>query len=68
MITQIQIAEMAGVSRSTVGRVLNHCEDVNEETRKKVTDIIERMDYHPNRAGKALAIKQKNLKIGRAHV
>lgn len=64
MITQIQIAEMAGVSRSTVGRVLNHCEDVNEETRKKVTDIIERMDYHPNRAGKALAIKQKNLKIG----
>lgn len=64
MITQNQIAEIAGVSRSTVGRVLNHCEDVNEETRRKVTDIIERMNYHPNRAGKALAIKQKNLKIG----
>ncbi len=26
MITQIQIAEMAGVSRSTVGRDLNHFE------------------------------------------
>lgn len=64
MITQNQIAEMAGVSRSTVGRVLNHCDDVNEETRKKVTDIIEKMNYHPNRAGKVLAIKQKKLKIG----
>lgn len=64
MITQIQIAEIAGVSRSTVGRVLNHCNDVNEETRKKVMDILEKMNYHPNRAGKALAIKQKNIKIG----
>lgn len=64
MITQSQIAEIAGVSRSTVGRVLNHCEDVNEETRRKVTDIIEKMNYHPNRAGKALVIKQKNIKIG----
>lgn len=64
MITQSQIAEIAGVSRSTVGRVLNNCEDVNEETRRKVTDIIEKMNYHPNRAGKALVIKQKHIKIG----
>lgn len=64
MITQNQIAKMAGVSRATVGRVLNNCEDVNEETRQKVLAIIEQTEYKPNRAGKTLAIQQKNLKIG----
>lgn len=64
MITQNQIASIAGVSRATVGRVLNNCPDVNEETRKKVMDIIQKMEYTPNRAGKTLAIQQKNIKIG----
>ena len=64
MITQNQIAKMAGVSRSTVGRVINNCSDVNEETRKKVLAIIEKTEYIPNRAGKALVIQQKNIRIG----
>lgn len=64
MITQSQIAKMAGVSRATVGRVINNYSDVNEETRKKVLAIIEKTEYTPNRAGKALVIQQKNIRIG----
>ena len=64
MVTQTQIAKIAGVSRATVERVINNRGDVNDETRKRVLKIIEEMDYRPNRAGKTLAIKQRNLKIG----
>ncbi len=64
MVTQSKIAELAGVSRSTVERVLNNRGDVNSSTRKKVMEIARLLDYHPNRAGQTLAIKQKNLKIG----
>ena len=64
MITQSQIAKMAGVSRATVERVINNRGDVSEDTRKLVLEIIKKTDYRPNRAGKTLAIQQKNLKIG----
>ena len=64
MVTQIQIAKIAGVSRATVERVINNRGDVNEETRRRVLQIIEELNYRPNRAGKTLAIKQRNLKIG----
>lgn len=64
MITQKIIAEQAGVSRGTVDRVLNNRGQVNDETRKKILELAKLMNYKPNRAGKALAIQQKNLKIG----
>ncbi len=64
MVTQSQIAKIAGVSRATVERVINNRGDVNEKTRQRVLKIIEEMDYKPNPAGKTLAIKQRNLKIG----
>ena len=64
MITQNQIAKMAGVSRATVERVINNRGDVSEDTRKLVLEIIKKTDYQPNRAGKTLAIQQKKLKIG----
>lgn len=43
-----EIAEIAGVSVSTVSRVLNGKSYVNEETRKKVLSIIGQENYHPN--------------------
>lgn len=58
------IANMAGVSRGTVDRVLNGRDGVSAETRKRVLDIIDEMSYSPNRLGKQLAIKKKNLKFG----
>mgnify|MGYP001295982429 CR=1 FL=1 len=64
MVTQKTIAELAGVSRGTVDRVLNKRGNVNEETKKKVLDIANSMGYRPNRAGKTLVIRQKHIKIG----
>lgn len=64
MTTIREIAELAGVSRGTVDRVLNNRGAVNEKTAEKVRAIAEALDYHPNRAGMALAAQKKKYKIG----
>ncbi len=64
MVTQSRIAELAGVSRSTVERVLNNRGGVNNDTKDKVLEIAKLLDYHPNRAGQTLVIRQKKLTIG----
>lgn len=64
MSTIKQIAHLAGVSRGTVDRVLNNRGSVNPETAAKIKDIANAINYSPNRLGKTLAIKKKNLKFG----
>ncbi|UFJ42634.1 LacI family transcriptional regulator [Brevibacillus humidisoli] len=60
-ITIKEIAEMAGVSRATVSKILNDYEDVSESTRKKVMDIIEQTGYRPTYTAHTLATKKSNL-------
>ena len=55
-----QVAAVAGVSVSTVSRVLNGKSYVNEETRRIVTEAIRKTNYQPN----ALA---QSLKMGRSN-
>lgn len=64
MATIKEIAALAGVSRGTVDRVLNSRGDVNPQTRTKILEIMQRLDYKPNRAGIVLAAQKKNLKLG----
>lgn len=64
MATIKEIAELAGVSRGTVDRVLNHRGSVNEETAKRIHEIAEKLNYKPNRAGLVLAAQKKNFKLG----
>lgn len=64
MATIKDIAERAGVSRGTVDRVLNGRGEVRRETRAKVLMAVRELDYHPNKAGKALAAQKKHVKIG----
>lgn len=64
MATIKEIAELAGVSRGTVDRVLNNRGSVNEETAEKIRRIIRQLDYKPNRAGIALAAQKKKYLIG----
>lgn len=54
------VAERAGVSVSTVSRVLNGKSYVNEDTRRRVQEAIEHTNYRPN----ALA---QSLKMGRTN-
>lgn len=58
-----EIARIAGVSRSTVSRVINNYSNVPEKTRKKVMEIIKKYDYYPNISAQVLAGK-KTATIG----
>jgi LacI family transcriptional regulator len=48
------LAELSGVSRATVSRVINGG-PVSEETRRRVLEVIESTDYRPNLAARSLA-------------
>ncbi len=63
MITIGQIAEMAGVSKSTVSRVLNSSGYVHEQTREKIETIIREYHYSPSASAQSLS-KQKTNTIG----
>src|SRR5919202_902079 len=50
-----EIAKLAGVSRSTVSRVINNDPNVNEKTRERVLAVAQQLNYHPNQAARGLA-------------
>ena len=64
MTTIKDIADLAGVSRGTVDRVLNNRSGVSPKTAEKIKEIAKALDYRPNRAGIALAAQKKKYKIG----
>lgn len=64
MVTMSKIAELAGVSRGTVDRVLKNRPGVNAETFERVKKIAEQVGYEPNMAGQMLAARKKRLKLG----
>ncbi|MBW4084301.1 LacI family DNA-binding transcriptional regulator [Paenibacillus sp. S150] len=58
-----QIAKLAGFSKATVSRVLNHSPHVNPETRDRILAIMKELDYAPN--GNAVSLsKGRTLQIG----
>ena len=54
-LTLEQVAKSAGVSRSTVSRVLNDDPNVNGQTRERVLTMMKRLNFHPNVAARGLA-------------
>lgn len=50
----VDIATIAGVSVSTVSRVINNHPDVSEKTRKKVIQAVKDNDYIPNNSAQNL--------------
>ena len=55
MPTLEEIAKLSGASRSTVSRVVNNDPNVSEKTRRKVLEVIQRVNYHPNVMARSLA-------------
>ena len=53
-VTQRQLAELAGVSMTTIYNCLHAKELVNKETLKHVFSIIKEYDYHPNSIAQAM--------------
>lgn len=55
------VARMAGVSISTVSRVINDSKPVSSEVKKKVLDAIEELGYRPNEVARTLVTKKSFL-------
>ena len=57
------IAIKAGVSVSTVSRILNNKPDVSAKTKQNVQQVIDKLDYSPNSIARGLVL-QKTYTIG----
>lgn len=57
-VTIYDVAREAKVSMATVSRVLNGNPNVKPETRKKVKEVIKRLNYRPNAVARGLASKK----------
>ncbi len=55
-----EIAEIAGVSKSTVSRAIDGNPRISDETKSKIFDIIEKYGYTPNTAARNLARNKTN--------
>lgn len=64
MATIKEIAEHAGVSVGTVDRVIHNRGRVNEQTRKRILEMIRTLNYTPNRVAQGLAVRKKKLRFG----
>ncbi len=60
-VTIREVAKAAGVSVSTVSRVLNAKVDVASETQDRVRAVIGRLGYTSNLAARSMRIRRKNL-------
>ncbi len=55
------IATKAGISRSTVSRVLSDHPNVNDETRARVQSVMKELNYIPNRLAQGLVTGKINV-------
>ncbi len=53
-----EVAAVAGVSRSTVSRVINGSTKVSPDALERVKEAVERLNYVPNRAARSLVNRQ----------
>jgi len=58
-VTINDIAKEAGVSKRTVSRVLNNSPLVNENTRKRILEIIKKKNYKVNIVARSLSTKKR---------
>jgi LacI family transcriptional regulator len=63
MTTIYDVAEVAGVSISTVSHVLNRTRPVREETRTRVLAAMQKLEYRPSSLARAM-VRQKTRTIG----
>jgi DNA-binding LacI/PurR family transcriptional regulator len=60
MVTMLDVALRAGVSKATVSRVLNGIGQVKKSTREQVFNAMEELGYRPNFLARSLANRSSN--------
>ena len=55
------IAKLAGVSKSTVSRVINNQPNVSANARQRVLEAVHQSGYRPNKAARALVTQQTGV-------
>ena len=60
MVNILDVAERAGVSKSTVSRVINQPDTVKEALRLRVQQAIKELDYRPNLSARSLVSNRTN--------
>ena len=63
MATIIDVAKMARVSKTSVSRYLNSQEQghMSEETKQRIQDAIDKLDYKPSNIARSLKGKSTNV-------
>ena len=61
MATLKDVANLAGVTVTTVSRMMNGLCNVSPETRAKIEDAMKTLGYHPNEFARSLAKKTSNI-------
>jgi DNA-binding LacI/PurR family transcriptional regulator len=59
-ITIKEVAKLAGVSPSTVSRVISDSPRISDETKQTVREIMDELGYHPNAIARSLVNKATN--------
>ena len=62
-VTIKEVAKLAGVSPSTVTRVVQNKSTISDETKKRVRAAMKELDYHPNLNARSL-VSQSTQVIG----
>jgi DNA-binding LacI/PurR family transcriptional regulator len=57
-ITISDVARLANVSKATVSAVLNGRPGISTATRQRVLDVVERLNYRPNRLARSLSSRE----------
>lgn len=60
-LTLEQVAKLAGVSRSTVSRVVNDSPNVRPEVRERVWEVVRKNNYQPHAAARSLVTRRTHI-------
>ena len=58
-----EVSKITGVSFKTVSRVLNNEKHVSEETRRRVEEVVARLNFRPSHVARTLA-GRKSFQVG----